>query len=258
MTSAEYMLQLERLRVRLKNALNRLTVLTDKLDDNATLEEIVARAESLDSYDILNTLMGNEPYSIDDIDGKVTTNLKPAMFRADEYLTSVYLPKLASVGENAFYNCNNLITAKLGGERFDSYCFSGCSSLKNISLPSAHSLSVSHFFEGCKNLDCVTFCKQGVARLSDSIGMLSGTPSVQAFVFPAKDSMAVLAGSSPRNSIRDTPTLYVYVPRALLDTYLANSYWSTVNASRPIRTIEDNIDFLKLIGADLDDYEVVE
>lgn len=40
----------------------------------------------------------------------------------------------------------------------------------------------------------------------------------------------------------------------MLDSYVADTYWAEINATREIKTIEDNYDYLIDLGADLQDY----
>ena len=92
--------------------------------------------------------------------GEVTTfvveNTVARTFSNCSKLTTVSIPKLTSVGQNAFYGCTSLTSASfpvatsVGGN-----AFSGCTSLTSASFPVATSVGVNAFF-GCTSLRYVS------------------------------------------------------------------------------------------------------
>ena len=133
-------------------------------------------------------------------------------FQSCSNLTSVNFPVATSIGNSAFYDCANLTSVNfpavtsIGIGTFDS-----CSKLTSADFPVATSIG-SNVFYNCSKLTSL------ILRKSDSICTLSNT-----------------------NAFNSTPiksgTGYIYVPRALVDTYKANTKWSTVASQ--FRALED-------------------
>ena len=93
--------------------------------------------------------------------GEVTTfvveNTVARTFSNCSKLTTVSIPKLTSVGQNAFYGCTSLTSASfpvatsVGGN-----AFSGCTSLTSASFPVATSVG-GNAFSGCTSLTSASF-----------------------------------------------------------------------------------------------------
>ena len=117
-----------------------------------------------------------------------------------------------TIGSSAFENCSNLtsvdfpIATSIGGS-----AFYNCSNLTSVDFPAVTSISGSAFYN-CSNLTSL------ILRKSDSICTLS---NISAF----------------NNTPIKSGTGYIYVPRALVDTYKADSKWSTY--ANQFRALED-------------------
>ena len=120
----------------------------------------------------------------------------------------------SSVGSYAFRNCSALTTVDLplvtsiGGNAFN-----GCSNLTTVDLPLVTSVG-SYAFYNCKALTTVILRSETMCTLSN----------VNAF-----NSTPIKSGTG-----------YIYVPSALVDSYKADSKWSTY--ANQFRAIEDYSD----------------
>ena len=98
-----------------------------------------------------------------------------------------------------------------GIDEIGQYAFSSCSNLTSVDFQAATSIGGNAFYN-CSNLTSL------ILRKSDSICTLANTNAFN--ITPIKSG-----------------TGYIYVPRALMDTYKAASNWSTYAAQ--FRALED-------------------
>ena len=130
----------------------------------------------------------------------------------DRSITEISNSRVTKIGEYAFYYCKILTTANfpaatsIGGNSFYS-----CNSLTTVDFPVATSIG-SYAFRDCSSLTTL------ILRNPDVVCTLSNT-----------------------NAFTSTPiasgTGYIYVPSALVDSYKAETNWSTF--ADQIRAIED-------------------
>ena len=126
-------------------------------------------------------------------------------------LRSVSLPLATSLGDRIFYNCSELESVSIPCvTKIGSYGFANCSFLYNIDLPAVTSIG-ANAFTYCDVLEIVILRSASMCTLS-AANAFSSTP--------IKDGRG-----------------YIYVPRALVDTYKVNSVWSTY--ANQFRAIED-------------------
>lgn len=126
-------------------------------------------------------------------------------------LAEVDLPAVKSVGYNAFYRCTALTEVKLPKlEEIGGSVFNMCSELTSIDLPCAESIG-SSAFAGCYALTKLILRAETMALLNNK-NAFTGTPIADG-------------------------TGYIYVPAALVDTYKADSVWSTY--ANQFRALED-------------------
>ena len=127
-------------------------------------------------------------------------------------LTSVDFPATTSIGESAFRDCSKLTSANFPAvTSIRGSAFSSCSNLTSVDFQAATSIGGNAFYN-CSNLTSL------ILRKSDSICTLANTNAFN--ITPIKSG-----------------TGYIYVPRALMDTYKAASNWSTYAAQ--FRALED-------------------
>jgi hypothetical protein len=139
------------------------------------------------------------------------TSVQPNVFIRCSNLTSVSCPCATSVGDTSFYGCSNLTNVDLPlVTTIWSSAFQSCSSLKLLNLPNVTRF-VNDVFKSCSSLETLILRASTVCTLSNA------------------------------NSFTNTPiasgTGYIYVPRALIDTYKSATNWSTYAAQ--FRVLED-------------------
>ena len=161
----------------------------------------------------------NEPTSDEwSIINKTVTECSDGMIkRVREYvfygctaLTTVDLPAATSMDSNAFYGCTALTTVNLpAATSIGDYAFNGCTALTTVDLPAATSIG-DGAFNGCTALTTVILRSSTVCVIFENTFLWSTIES---------------------------GTGYIYVPRALVDSYKVDTTWSTYAAQ--IRAIED-------------------
>lgn len=157
--------------------------------------------------------------------------------RAD--IQTIVLENVTSVGKEAFKSCIGLVSLSLPKVSYFPATMEGCTSLKNFDLPLLHSLNSQYFFKGCSELErldlpCCTHMGCGKtysAYTFDGCSKLT-TLILRSQTMCTLDNTSIFYGSTLL-----TKTGYVYVPAALVDTYKADEFWSTV--ADQIRAIED-------------------
>ena len=165
-----------------------------------------------------------------------------AAFSNCSALTQVSLPNAVTINPSCFYGSKKLLTADLSNTKYlSNRAFSGCTSLTSINLPRVEILNMSVFFD-CSNLakadlgSCKEFSQLGSSQFSHCNKLTT-------LILRSNNHVCYLPYSI-ENALGNTPFTdsslgqgYLYVPRALLDTYKNESNW-TVIADR-IRAIED-------------------
>ena len=130
-------------------------------------------------------------------------------FRSCTRLTTVNLPECSSIGDSAFYGCTNLTTIDIPEcSSIENYAFSSCTSLTTVNLPECATIG-EYAFRDCTNLTTVILSDSQVAILKD----------ISAF----------------NNSSIANGTGYIYVPGNLVDSYKTATNWSTyANQIKPL------------------------
>lgn len=207
------------------------------------------------------------------IDGSLTeitsnvTKLRDYFFQNCKALTTVNFPNVTVVGTNVFEGCTALVSVNLpllGNMTYG--LFSGCKSLTNITLPRATTVSYNGFAL-CEKLVRAIFplvkSVQGWAFNANYLLTKLDLPEAQSIANQAFrycysfttlvlrcETMCTLAGVAAFencyhfygtvNSTYNPDGLkdgYIYVPRALIDSYKAATNWVTF-ADR-FRALED-------------------
>jgi hypothetical protein len=146
------------------------------------------------------------------LDNSLATTLRARACQGSTRLVTVNLPSVTTIGTYAFYDCSSLNTLRLpslqtvSSQPFyncNKLTFADCGNLKNIPVQA---------FNTCTSL--ITL----ILRKSDGICTLSNINGLT-------------------NSGIDKGTGYVYVPKALVETYKANTNWATFVDQ--FRAIED-------------------
>lgn len=122
-------------------------------------------------------------------------------------------------------NCN--ITTRLGD-----YALRGCTALKSVNFPNVTSVKNGAFY-GCTALEKADFS----AAVSFTSSVFYECNAMTALILRNTDASCTITGTPFSGSSISRGTGYIYVPRALVDTYKAASGWSTYASQ--IRAIED-------------------
>jgi hypothetical protein len=154
-------------------------------------------------------------------------------------LTSVNLPNLHKVNVGysvAFPMCENLVSASLPRlEKLSYYggnSFYRCYNLENVNLSSLTRVGKNDF-EDCKKLSILDLPKaaeinaNAFIKTSSLIALILRNNAVCTMIANAFDSISAIGNG----------TGYIYVPRALVDSYKAATNWSTFAAQ--FRALED-------------------
>lgn len=271
--TADYILKLNQQRLELIDVVNNLADETDKLDSNATLDEVVKRLKTIDTFSILRNYIQpdiinpNSDWSIDDTEGKIVM-LRNCAFYNHKGLRSVNLRGCNTINGSAFQGCTSLVQAKISGKDLavkGAYNFNGCTALTSLSFPYLKTMYGRYMCEGCSNLKSVTYNKVGSATIYDSYSVFSGCANLQAHIFPSKDEVTTV-DSYYTNNINSTA--YIYIPKCMLHIY-KETWMNNYITSGRVRCIEDydfdderytnNRDYLiNVLGADLSDYVIEE
>lgn len=153
-------------------------------------------------------------------------------FQVCTSLKTVDCPNLTTSAWYTYYGCSSLEYVNLpkvtsvGG-----YDFSSCTSLPSIILPEAIAIATSGF-QNCTNLTKVDLYK---ATSINNNSFLNCTSLETLIIRTGKK--CTCTGTSFKNTPIASGTGYVYVPKALINTYLEDGGWSYYY--NQIRAIED-------------------
>ena len=113
-----------------------------------------------------------------------TVTIPGDTFKDCTSLTSVTVPDtVAQIGFQAFKNCTNLQSINLPANAYlDPWVFQGCSSLKNITIPSGCKIIERFAFKGCTSLTNVTI-SEGVTEILQF--PFDGCENLQSVTVPA-------------------------------------------------------------------------
>lgn len=271
--TADYILKLNQQRLELIDVVNNLVDETDKLDSSATLDDVVKRLKTIDTFSILRNYIQpdiinpNSDWSIDDTEGKIVM-LRDCAFYNHKGLRSVNLKSCNSVNTSAFQGCTSLVQAKISGKDLaisGYYTFNGCTALTSLSFPHLKTMHGGYMCEGCSNLKSVTYNKDGSSTIQGSYRVFSSCTNLQAHIFPSKDEVTTVDGDYTNNI---NSTAYIYVPKCMLHIY-KETWMNSFITSGHVRCIENydfdderytnNRDYLiNVLGADLSDYVIEE
>lgn len=271
--TADYILKLNQQRLELIDIVNNLVDETDKLDSSATLDDVVKRLKTIDTFSILRNYIQpdiinpNSDWSIDDTEGKIVM-LRDCAFYNHKGLRSVNLKSCNSVNTSAFQGCTSLVQAKISGKDLaisGYYTFNGCTALTSLSFPHLKTMHGGYMCEGCSNLKSVTYNKDGSSTIQGSYRVFSSCTNLQAHIFPSKDEVTTVDGDYTNNI---NSTAYIYVPKCMLHIY-KETWMNSFITSGHVRCIENydfdderytnNRDYLiNVLGADLSDYVIEE
>ena len=172
--------------------------------------------------------------SITEISNSRVTKIGEYAFYYCKILTTANFPAATSIGGNSFYSCNSLTTVDFPvATSIGSNAFQNCAKLTTANFPAVTSIIINAF-RGCSSLTTVDF------PVATSIGSYAfrDCSSLTTLILRNPDVVCTLSNT---NAFTSTPiasgTGYIYVPSALVDSYKAETNWSTF--ADQIRAIED-------------------
>lgn len=145
-------------------------------------------------------------------DGNGFSNGNTGIFAYCSAMTSFYAPELQSVPYQMLYYC---------------------AALEEVVLPKASSVN-SGAFNYCSNLKKIDL---GGAITRFSSAFMSNASNVTALILRGVTSVPTISSTTFNSTPVKSGTCYVYVPKALEDTFKVASYWSSYASQ--IRAIED-------------------
>ena len=156
------------------------------------------------------------------------------VFNGCNKLANIDISSVTSIGDYAFENCTNLTDIDLPNvTNMSSGVFSKCSSLANIDLPKSTSIG-SALFSNCTKLTTVNAPN---ATMIDNYAF-SNCGSLKSVILRG-ETMCTLSSTYAFNNCTNISngTGYIYVPRALVDTYKSATNWTTF--ADQFRALED-------------------
>lgn len=132
-------------------------------------------------------------------------------------IKKVYIKStVRSLGDNAFYNCNNLssVIFEEGVKQINYYAFGSCGNITSITIPSSVQTIHNYAFASCSKLSSVNF-KKGIENLYyhsfeycsalSSISIPSSIKYIDPNAFYSCSKLAHIYIDKPKNSIANAP-----------------------------------------------------
>lgn len=222
----------------LTDAINALTTYANEVTGKSD-ETLSDAVESLvDGYggggdSVWNKILDGTVTEIVDSDG-IVKSIRGSAFQYCPDLTSVDFPTVTSIGGNAFYCCYNLTSVNFPTvTSIGNSAFKSCSNLTSANFPAVTSIGTSAF-NHCSKLTLVDF----PAATSIGSSVFGSCSKLTTLILKKSDSICTLSNTNAfDNTLIKSGTGYIYVPRALVDSYKAATNWSTYAAQ--FRALED-------------------
>jgi hypothetical protein len=222
------------------NLPNAIQLGTRVFDQCSALTEVnLPKAEKIGQYAFYNCT------ALKSIDLPNVTSSDISLFEGCATLETANLPKIPQTYDRFFYNCKALKSADItSATRLEDYTFYSCDALQKIVLPSVKYLN-TYVFQYCRGLESVDFYKrisidayafQNCYMLKTLIlrgETLSSLSNTNAF----NGCYHILGKQSNSYNPTGAQDGYIYVPRALVDSYKSATNWTTY--ATQFRALED-------------------
>ena len=173
------------------------------------------------------------------IDGSITelssnaTSIGEYACNKRRKLTTASFPAVTNIGTYAFQGCSALTTLNFPlVTDIGVYAFSSCSQLTIVSFPLVTSIGQGTF-SGCSALTTADF----LLVTSISHYVFQNCSNLTTLILRSKTISTLSNINAFGNTPISTGTGYIYVPRALVDTYKSATNWSTYASQ--FRALED-------------------
>lgn len=180
---------------------------------------------------LLDALLNNKLTSID----SNVTSIVAYACRGLSKLKTVNLPNVTSIGTYAFYYCTAMTSINAPNTKtLGTYSFYNCDALTSVNFPFVTGITQNSFYS-CAKLKKADF---GVANTINQAGF-AYCENLEALILRKSDGICKLATATNalQGSAIANGTGYVYVPKALIETYKTATNWS--NYAAQFRAIED-------------------
>lgn len=148
------------------------------------------------------------------LDNSLVTSLRTRACQNATKLATVNLPNVTTLGAYAFYQCTGLITCTVPKlKSLSTQTWYMCNQLQYADCGQLGNMT-AQTFASCNSL------KTLILRKTDGICTLSNTNAISG------------SGIGKGNG-------YIYVPRTLIETYVANANWASVATAEQFRALED-------------------
>lgn len=212
--------------------LTRDTVSPDKLGKGVTAHdaegnEIVGTVpidELVNAEDYLASVCNKE---ITELVNHKMVNLPGGDFqKGNNKLVKVDLPLVTFVRAGTFNQCGNLSIVNLPSvTKTDASCFESCQSLKKLYLPSLQTIEGWGWtFNNCQYLERVYF---PVFTGTITYGSFGGNKRLATLILGSDTVVSLQSTGAFDNTPIKSGTGYIYVKRALVDSYKSETNWST-------------------------------
>ena len=188
----------------------------------------------LASVDLLNaTSIGSQAFSgctaLKTANISNATDIGAGTFASCPALTSIDLPNATSIGSQAFYSCLALTSVNLpNAASIGDAAFNSCYALETVDLPNATSIGTSAF-QNCSVLKSIDLPK--VTSIGTSAFYAANYLEK---IFLRSKTMCTCTGSQ-----LFTPTVVIYAPESLIDSYKTATYWSNYASHfKPLESIK--------------------
>ena len=201
----------------------------DKYGEDAVMDMLIER--TIDEFkDNIITTIGDYAFygctALTELDIPNTTVIRSYAFYGCTALTELDIPNVTNIHGWAFQKCENLVSINLPnlvskGE----YVFRECTKLRSVNLPkltSAHML-----FYGCNSLEYLD-----LPSVTD-IGNYALPGSLKVLILRSSN----MAGIGKYEAMSKSNNCWIYVPRALVDSYKADANWALY--TNQFRALED-------------------
>ena len=181
--------------------------------------------------DSLNAYFGK---TIEDVDCDAAISVNPYAFYQNEGIKKVRFANATTIGSNNFQSCENLESIDLPMVTGSSgvYFCAGCEKLVSINIPSLTELG-TYAFQSCSVIEKIDL------PLVESIGNYSFryTKKLKTLILRYEGVVAAKGSGIFSGSSISSSTGYIYVPKALIDSYKTATNWATY--ANQFRAIED-------------------